>query len=61
LIRRRTAAEWTSEIGQDLFFPPNVGGWPGGRRWLSPQTLIGRTNYAVAARLHPAVEQPSPP
>ena len=25
-------AEWTGRLGQELFFPPNVGGWPGGRR-----------------------------
>src|SRR5262249_18029679 len=22
-------AEWTGRLGQDLFYPPNVGGWPG--------------------------------
>src|SRR5262249_31290769 len=24
-------AEWAGRLGQDLFYPPNVGGWPGGR------------------------------
>ena len=24
-------ADWMAEMGQDLFNPPNVGGWPGGR------------------------------
>src|SRR5207302_8754624 len=23
-------AEWCGRLGQDLFYPPNVGGWPGG-------------------------------
>ena len=28
-------AEWCGRLGQDLFYPPNVGGWPGGRSWLT--------------------------
>ncbi len=28
-------ADWSTRLGQDLFGPPNVGGWPGGRSWLS--------------------------
>ena len=28
-------ADWMARMGQDLFYPPNVGGWPGGRAWLS--------------------------
>jgi uncharacterized protein (DUF1800 family) len=27
-------AEWTTRMGQELFYPPNVGGWSGGRAWL---------------------------
>jgi uncharacterized protein (DUF1800 family) len=41
-------AEWATRLGQDLFYPPNVGGWPGGRAWLSAGALIGRANYAAA-------------
>ncbi len=41
-------AEWAARLGQDLFYPPNVGGWPGGRAWLSTGALIGRANYAAA-------------
>ena len=41
-------ADWASRLGQDLFYPPNVGGWPGGRAWLSSRTLIGRANFAEA-------------
>jgi uncharacterized protein (DUF1800 family) len=40
--------EWIAKLGQDLFYPPNVGGWPGGRAWLSSRGLIGRANYAAA-------------
>ena len=41
-------ADWAARLGQDLFNPPNVGGWPGGRSWLSARALIGRTNFAAA-------------
>ena len=41
-------ADWSARLGQDLFNPPNVGGWPGGRFWLSARSLIGRTNFATA-------------
>jgi uncharacterized protein (DUF1800 family) len=41
-------AEWSARLGQDLFYPPNVGGWPGGRAWLTTQAIIGRANYAAA-------------
>jgi len=41
-------ADWSTRLGQDLFDPPNVGGWPGGRSWLSARSLIGRARYASA-------------
>jgi uncharacterized protein (DUF1800 family) len=41
-------ADWAAHLGQDLFYPPNVGGWNGGRAWISTQTMIGRANFAVA-------------
>ncbi len=41
-------AEWAGRLGQDLFYPPNVGGWPAGRAWLTTRSLIGRANYATA-------------
>jgi hypothetical protein len=39
--------EWSARLGQDLFYPPNVGGWKGGRTWLTTQGIIGRANYAA--------------
>ena len=39
-------AEWSAKLGQNLFYPPNVFGWPGGRSWLTTRTVIGRANYA---------------
>lgn len=41
-------AEWIERMGQDLFFPPNVGGWAGGKSWLSTRTVVARANYASA-------------
>jgi uncharacterized protein (DUF1800 family) len=41
-------AEFVGNLGQDLFHPPNVGGWPGGRAWLSTRAVIGRANYVAA-------------
>lgn len=29
-------------LGQILFFPPNVAGWPGGRNWVDSSTLLLR-------------------
>lgn len=40
--------QWMGRLGQDLFNPPNVGGWPGGRAWLSSRSLIARSNFALA-------------
>jgi uncharacterized protein (DUF1800 family) len=41
-------ADWAARLGQDLFYPPNVGGWAGGRAWLSTGAVIGRANYVAA-------------
>jgi uncharacterized protein (DUF1800 family) len=41
-------AEWATRLGQDLFYPPNVGGWPAGRSWLTTRSVVGRANYAAA-------------
>ena len=32
--------------GQDLFYPPNVKGWDGGKTWLTSATVLARTNWA---------------
>ncbi len=38
--------EVTTNLGQTLFFPPNVAGWPAGRSWINPATLLTRGNFA---------------
>jgi uncharacterized protein (DUF1800 family) len=40
-------ADWIGFVGQDLFYPPNVFGWPGGRRWLDTRSVVHRTNFAA--------------
>ncbi|MBY0513627.1 MAG: DUF1800 domain-containing protein, partial [Gemmataceae bacterium] len=42
LVRRLAA------MGQVLFAPPNVKGWPGGRAWLNTATVLERSNFAAA-------------
>jgi uncharacterized protein (DUF1800 family) len=39
---------WIRQLGQDLFSPPNVGGWPEGRAWLTGKSIIARTKFASA-------------
>ncbi len=35
------------QMGQILFYPPNVAGWPGGANWLTSQTVIARENFVA--------------
>jgi uncharacterized protein (DUF1800 family) len=32
-------------LGQDLFSPPNVKGWPGGEAWINSSTLLARKQF----------------
>ncbi len=32
-------------LGQDLFAPPNVKGWPGGDNWINATTLLSRRQF----------------
>jgi len=34
-------------MGQVLFYPPNVAGWPGGAAWITSQTVISRQNFVA--------------
>ena len=35
-------------IGQNLYHPPTVKGWTGGRHWINSATMVGRYNLALA-------------
>jgi len=41
-------ADWITRMGQDLFYPPNVGGWADGRGWLTSRSVVARANFAAA-------------
>ena len=45
------------QLGQDLFTPPNVKGWPGGEAWINSTTLLARKQFLE--RLFRAQEMPS--
>ena len=47
-VNPEVMASWMAAMGQDLFYPPNVGGWAGGRAWLSAREAIARINFAHA-------------
>ncbi len=42
------SAQWVERMGQNLFYPPNVGGWNEGRAWLGSRAIIARANFASA-------------
>jgi len=47
-------------MGQWLFFPPDVSGWPGGTDWISPGQMFARVNWAqtFASNLSPTTGVP---
>ena len=38
-----------SGMGQSLFDPPDVGGWPNNESWISSNTVVARVNFVSAA------------
>jgi uncharacterized protein (DUF1800 family) len=46
------------QLGQDLFAPPNVKGWPGGEAWINSATLLQRKQ--MLERLFRAQEARAP-
>jgi uncharacterized protein (DUF1800 family) len=53
-------ADWAARLGQELFYPPTVFGWPGGRAWITPRSALRRTSYATALIEGPAVGRQEP-
>ncbi|WP_096719651.1 DUF1800 domain-containing protein [Paraburkholderia acidicola] len=50
-------------FGENLFYPPNVKGWPGGETWINSTTLLARKQFVEqlfrateAARPHPGAK-----
>lgn len=46
------------QLGQDVFGPPNVRGWPGGDDWINSNTLLARKQ--ILARVFRGEEMPAP-
>src|SRR5712692_3855534 len=46
-------------MGQVLFYPPNVAGWPGGASWINSSTLLNRLNFANAAARRAPMPSPA--
>ncbi len=46
-----------AQLGQNLFAPPNVKGWPGGEAWINSSTLLARKGFTE--RIFRADEMPS--
>ncbi|MCS7100377.1 MAG: DUF1800 domain-containing protein [Burkholderiaceae bacterium] len=44
-----TAAHAVAAMGQNLFAPPSVRGWPGGEDWINTQTLLARKRFVMQA------------
>jgi len=41
----RPAVFACATLGQNLFAPPNVKGWPGGEAWIDSSTILGRKQW----------------
>jgi uncharacterized protein (DUF1800 family) len=47
--RDANAVTMLTRMGQTPFVPPNVGGWPFGKDWLSPATFLARYDWGILA------------
>jgi hypothetical protein len=47
-LPQRVLVSWLGAMGQNLFVPPNVKGWPGGPSWMNTSTVLERDNFAAA-------------
>ena len=59
-LPQRVLVDWLGSMGQRLFEPPNVKGWPGGPSWLNTSTVLARDNFAGALAMGTIWSSPSP-
>ncbi len=45
------------QMGQVLFSPPNVAGWPGGANWITSQMTISRQNFLASLVNSPMMDK----
>jgi uncharacterized protein (DUF1800 family) len=48
LVPTQSLGRALTDLGQTLGQPPTFHGWAGGRAWINPATLLGRSNLALA-------------
>jgi uncharacterized protein (DUF1800 family) len=53
------AANAMAPMGQVLFYPPNVAGWPAGASWINSSTLLNRINFANLAARRASASSPA--
>jgi hypothetical protein len=58
-LPQQVLVPWLWAMGQVLFAPPNVKGWPGGRSWLNTSTLLARDNFSAALAMGTLWTEPS--
>lgn len=46
-VRWSPVVELLADLGQNVFEPPSVKGWDGGRLWINTSTLLMRTNFVT--------------
>lgn len=46
-VNLQATAQLLAELGQDLFQPPTVKGWDGGRLWINSAMLLKRASFAA--------------
>jgi uncharacterized protein (DUF1800 family) len=56
----RVIAGSGSGMGQSLFDPPDVNGWPNNESWISSNTVVERVNFVTAALAQAKGTLPSP-
>jgi uncharacterized protein (DUF1800 family) len=52
---------WMDDMGQQLFYPPNVAGWKGNAYWISTTAVWSRANFAgyIGWQWHQATPVPA--
>jgi uncharacterized protein (DUF1800 family) len=55
----KATVQISAQLGQDLFQPPTVKGWEGGRLWITSATLLRRANYAAQLVFSDTYGQPA--
>ncbi len=51
-------AYWSTLLGQEIFNPPNVAGWPGYRAWLNESTLTARWKFCGSVAYFLSTKEP---